>query len=125
MQSIYHISGSIVFASKQDEPEEIVSETARMHKIYSQAMITLVALSGSSSHSPLPGVRFGSRVWNQHCETVKGLKLVTRYPSLITQIDRSIWIMRGWTLQEAAFFPATSLLYSHSSYFPLSGQDVL
>ncbi|KAM5343490.1 hypothetical protein ACJ41O_012027 [Fusarium nematophilum] len=79
-------------------------EIFRMAEIYSQAAATLVALSASSFADPLPGVQPGSRSPEpQHEGTVKGFRLISCYPSLVSEIENSVWFTRGWTLQEAAF----------------------
>ncbi|CZR68017.1 related to tol protein, partial [Phialocephala subalpina] len=91
------------FCIIQDCKKDQAIEIPRMFEIYSQATVTLVAISASSSRDPLPGVTPNTRLWHQYHGTVKGLELITCYPSLVTEIEQSTWFTRGWTLQEAAF----------------------
>jgi hypothetical protein len=79
------------FCIIQDDKAEQAVEIPRMFEIYSQATVTLVAISGSSSRDPLPGVTPNTRVWHQYRGTVKGLELMTCYPSLVTEIEQSTW----------------------------------
>ena len=45
----------------QDDAENTMFYVDQMDKIYSRALLTIVAASGTSALDPLPGVRAGSR----------------------------------------------------------------
>jgi hypothetical protein len=79
------------FCIIQDDKADQAIEIPRMFEIYSQATVTLVAISGSSSRDPLPGVTPNTRLWHQYRGTVKGLDLITCYPALVTEIEKSTW----------------------------------
>ncbi|KLP21885.1 tol protein [Fusarium fujikuroi] len=86
------------------KPGSVDPEIHHMASIYSGATCTLVALSSNSFCDPLPGVRPGTRQpETQHKATIRGLSIMTCYPSLFTEIESSVWFSRGWTFQEAAF----------------------
>lgn len=72
-----------------------------MHEIYTCATLTLVGLHGAESHSGLPGVRFDTRNSSQHEEIIDGLKLMKNFLFLNSEIRRSVWGTRCWTLQES------------------------
>lgn len=75
----------------QDDTADKAVEIPRMFEIYSQATVTLVAISATSSQDPLPGVSPNTRVWHQHRGTLKGLELISCYPFLSTEIEQSVW----------------------------------
>lgn len=87
---------------KQDSGKEMKSEIVRMHQIYSNAYVTLVAL-GSDAHAGLPGIRYGTRNVQQIQGTANGYGLIQSYPPLYEEIARSKWSTRCWTLQESYF----------------------
>jgi hypothetical protein len=109
---------------KQEDCEEKDAEISRMYEIYSQAALTLVALSATSSHCPLPGVSPNTRTWYQYREAVKGLELISCYPSLSSEVEKSVWFTRGWTFQEAAFSKRL-LFFAPTQTIFLSANNVL
>ncbi|PNP85403.1 hypothetical protein FNYG_01232 [Fusarium nygamai] len=100
------------------KPGSIDPEIHHMASIYSGATCTLVALSGTTFSNPLPGVRPGTRHPDtQHQATVGGLRLMTCYPSLFTEIESSVWFSRGWTFQEAAFSRRIFFFTTQQTFF--------
>ncbi|KAF5549416.1 hypothetical protein FPHYL_9668 [Fusarium phyllophilum] len=100
------------------KPGSIDPEIHHMASIYSGATCTLVALSGTSFADPLPGVRPGTRHPEpQHQATINGLRLMTCYPSLFTEIESSVWFSRGWTFQEAAFSKRILFFTTSQTFF--------
>lgn len=79
------------FCIVQDDQADQAVEIPRMFEIYSQASVTLVAISASSSRDSLPGVSPNTRLWHQYGGMVNGLELMTCYPSLVTEIEQSKW----------------------------------
>ena len=84
----------------QDEMENKRNQITNMGNIYSQALLTIVAASGSNANAGLPGVRAFSRNSTQRTEHVQGMLLANELPSLEDIIRQSYWNTRGWTYQE-------------------------
>ncbi|EXA34954.1 hypothetical protein FOVG_13739 [Fusarium oxysporum f. sp. pisi HDV247] len=99
-------------------PGLVHPEIHHMASIYSGATCTLVALSGTTFADPLPRVRPGTRhPESQHQAIVDGLRLMTCYPSLFTEIESSVWFNRGWTFQEAAFSKRIFFFTTSQTFF--------
>ncbi|KAH5373008.1 hypothetical protein HBI48_025630 [Parastagonospora nodorum] len=91
-----------------------------MHGVYKTAFATIVAASGAHSDAGLPGLRAGTRHYEQRTAIVvaptnrePGMSLVTSVKSLPQSlgsswtvghgdIDTSVWNRRAWTMQEKA-----------------------
>ena len=84
----------------QDEPEKKTEQIMNMGSIYSQALFTIVAASGTHANAGLPGVRAFSRKSKQRTECVQGMILANELPQLEDVIKQSYWNTRGWTFQE-------------------------
>ena len=84
----------------QDDYESKMSQIMNMGKIYSQALITIIAASGSNANAGLPGVRAFSRNNAQRTERVQGMILANELPKLEDVIEQSSWNTRAWTFQE-------------------------
>jgi hypothetical protein len=69
-----------------------------MATIYGCATLTIVALTGKDSNAGLPGISALRPA--QVRETVNGHKLFTTSPDIQSEIERSMWATRAWTLQE-------------------------
>ncbi|KAF5566263.1 hypothetical protein FNAPI_1262 [Fusarium napiforme] len=87
------------------KPGTVDPEIHHMASIYSGSACTLVALSGASFADPLPGAVVG------------GLRLMTCYPSLFTEIESSVWFSRGWTFHEAAFSRRIFFFTTQQTFF--------
>ena len=84
----------------QDETEKKTKQIMNMGNIYSQALFTIVAASGTNANAGLPGVRAFSRKSKQRMECVQGMILANELPQLEDVIKQSYWNTRGWTFQE-------------------------
>lgn len=84
----------------QDEMENKMNQIMNMGNIYSQALLTIVAASGSNANAGLPGVRAFSRNSIQRTECVQGMILANELPQLQDIIEQSYWNTRCWTYQE-------------------------
>ena len=80
-----------------------------MSSIYKGAWATIVALSGTSSNSGLPGVRVDLPREKQRRSIIQNSMIVELLPTLKQQISESLWAQRAWTLQEQEF--STRCLY--------------
>lgn len=88
------------FCICQDETENKMKQIMNMGNIYSQALFTIVAASGTHANTGLPGVRAFSRKSTQRTECVQGMILANELPQLEDVIKQSYWNTRGWTFQE-------------------------
>ena len=84
----------------QDDMENKMKQITNMGNIYSQALLTIVAASGSNANAGLPGVQAWSRNSVQRTECVQGMILANELPHLEVIIQHSHWNTRGWTYQE-------------------------
>lgn len=101
----------------QDETENKMKQIMNMGNIYSQALFTMVAASGTNANVGLPGVRAFSRKSTQRTECAQGMILANELPQLEDVIKQSYWNTRGWTFQEKQLskkqliFCSTHVLY--------------
>lgn len=80
----------------QDDGEHVESQINRMHKIYSSAYLVIIATHGTIS-SGIPGVRQPRSP--EICERQDNPGV----PDPEQMLERSPWMSRGWTYQEAVF----------------------
>lgn len=84
----------------QDDMKNKMNQIMTMGSIYSQALLTIIAASGSNANVGLPGVRTLGRNSIQRTECIQGLILANELPQLNDILKRSYWSTRGWTYQE-------------------------
>ncbi|KAH7247928.1 heterokaryon incompatibility protein-domain-containing protein [Fusarium solani] len=84
----------------QDDPEVKELYIPCMDRIYGQALLTIVALTGVDANCALPGVVAGSRTPSQSPVQLGSLILVPELRSLAAMVESSTWRSRGWTFQE-------------------------
>jgi hypothetical protein len=101
----------------QDDNTNKRKQISQMGEIYSQAELTIVALSGSDAGAGLPGVMESSRYVQQLPETVKGLRLTAKLPELSSTLSDSKWDTRAWTFQEKVLSRRCLFLSDTQSYF--------
>ena len=100
---------------RQDDDSKI-QEIKKMDRIYSGALLTIVAAAGGDANAGLSGARPGSRNVNQHCEWVKGRRLMTSPSAPTYERLKSKWERRGWTLQEQALSRRLLIFTQHQVY---------
>ncbi|KAI5928313.1 heterokaryon incompatibility protein-domain-containing protein [Camillea tinctor] len=87
----------------QDDPVNIQANVDNMRKIYADALLTIVAASGSDADSGLPGVSGDHpRLTIQKRCTVDGITMANE---LEIDTNDSKWNTRGWTYQERVLSP--------------------
>ncbi|KAL9045709.1 MAG: hypothetical protein Q9214_001292 [Letrouitia sp. 1 TL-2023] len=84
----------------QDDMENKMNQIANMGSVYAQALLTIIAASGSNANAGLPGVWTVGRKSTQRTEYVQGMILANELPQLEDIIKQSYWNTRGWTYQE-------------------------
>ncbi|KAJ4360838.1 uncharacterized protein N0V89_001405 [Didymosphaeria variabile] len=87
-----------------------------MDYIYEQAFATIVAL-GENANVGLPGVDGGPRRHPQLVAEFGPVRLLSRCPTLSSQINDSVWLSRGWTYQEGLFSRRCLFFSEHQVYF--------
>ncbi|KAF2732484.1 HET-domain-containing protein, partial [Polyplosphaeria fusca] len=82
----------------QNDDEERHDQIMRMDAIYSSAVLTIAAASGSHCKTGLPGVS-APRTYPQCTQKINEMLLAIPFPSLATleQGNHLIWNSRGWT----------------------------
>ena len=71
-----------------------------MHRIYSEAFVTIIVAAGDDPTYGLPGVSIRSRK-PQRCVQVGGISLVQMFSKTSDSVSCSTWNKRAWTFQEA------------------------
>ncbi|KAF2141133.1 uncharacterized protein K452DRAFT_201497, partial [Aplosporella prunicola CBS 121167] len=103
----------------QNDTESKHRAIASMHKIYTQAYFTIVAHSATSAHSPLPGLRKGTRspfVSEQAIGTsVRITKVESSEPS--EHGPKETYSSRGWTFQELLLSPRCIIFHREKVLF--------
>ncbi|KAI1482432.1 HET-domain-containing protein [Daldinia eschscholtzii] len=95
-----------------------------MDLIYQGATLTVVALTGKNANSGLARVRprvLPDSESSQWSCSIGSVNLVTLPPILVKslgeEISESIWVTRGWTLQEALLSPRCLYFAENQAYF--------
>ncbi|KAH7166361.1 heterokaryon incompatibility protein-domain-containing protein [Dactylonectria macrodidyma] len=83
---------------KQDDRSDQIMEIRRMHDIYANAGLTIVAATGSSAQETLLDIE-ESQLFN-HYHTIGGKRFCLDRPELKPLVSFTTWFTRGWTLQE-------------------------
>jgi hypothetical protein len=98
----------------QDSPDKL-GQINQLDRIYSNALLTIVAAAGANVNAGLPGIRLGSRHEQimEHFQSVDiAILPETRYSTVA-----SCWASRAWTYQEKIlsnrlmYFTATEVLF--------------
>jgi hypothetical protein len=87
----------------QDNEIERIRLISQMHVLYSQAFLTIIAISGKSADFPLPGVSATSREMIELVQDVHShahLRLKASPPQFNEIVQSSPFETRAWTLQE-------------------------
>ncbi|KAH8586951.1 heterokaryon incompatibility protein-domain-containing protein, partial [Bisporella sp. PMI_857] len=99
----------------QDDPQLKHCEIARMNTIYSQASLTIIALSATHADQGLFGIppkfRFPATICYQ------GVTIMRAAPQLDDLISGSVYETRGWTLQEKVLSRRCLFFTDHLVYF--------
>lgn len=83
---------------KQDDHNDQRTEIRRMHEIYANAGLTIVAATGSSAQVPLLDIE-ATQLSNKY-HAIGGKRFCLDRPELKPLVSFTTWFTRGWTLQE-------------------------
>ena len=86
-----------------------------MHKIYRNALSTIVPVEADSAGSGISGV--SSPRCNQFKFWTNAGLLVFTFPHISYQLSSSIWLTRGWTYQEAFLSRSCIFFIKDQAYF--------
>lgn len=103
----------------QDDERSKMAQIDQMGQIYAHAALTIVAASGKTAWSGLPGLRTNSRTYQSVKEQVGGVNLATRWPrqDYAAAITRGPWVRRAWTLQEHILSSRRIIFTAHELLF--------
>ncbi|KAF2246819.1 HET-domain-containing protein, partial [Trematosphaeria pertusa] len=83
----------------QCNPDEKHDQIGLMHRIYHSAFATIIVLDSPNANSGIPGVgssRNASQIWAQFGNN----QILSKCPSMSSELGRSVWATRAWTYQE-------------------------
>lgn len=110
----------------EDSPERSLG-LRQMHRIYSNALLTILALSNRSADDGLPGMGLRSDTSGQFTDTRITLgdeEIVCFAPKPLAEHFReAFWNTRGWTLQEA-YFSRRRLCFTEDETFLWCGESL-
>ncbi|KAJ2898049.1 hypothetical protein MKZ38_004217 [Zalerion maritima] len=104
----------------QDRLSDKMDEIRRMHLIYSNACLSIVAATGDSAQAPLLPIDPGF-LTDSYVEVYEGKAFTLDRPEFSPVVEFSTWFSRGWTLQEllcskrALYFTPERTYYSCES----------
>ncbi|KAI1390984.1 heterokaryon incompatibility protein-domain-containing protein [Hypoxylon trugodes] len=101
----------------QDDAVSKHDQIMSMDIIYSQAILTIVSVSGTDLNCGLPGIRPGSRRPLDLTVEVNGNRLLAQPPDLRQILAASPYDSRGWTFQERILSPRCVYLCNWQAYF--------
>jgi len=105
----------------QDDITAKHGQIMQMDAIYSQAHLTIVALSSQNSESKLPGVSQGSRSpIRAFAKVDPNYGFASIPPQLGELLDSSVYEERGWTFQERLLSKRCLYLTDFQAYFTCS-----
>lgn len=108
---------------EQDNDAQKHSQIQQMDIVYSHALLTIVALSGTSANSPLPGVSPGTRHPRSMATSVAvpnselPILFYAEDVNLREELARSVYNERAWTFQERLLAKRCLFLCENRAYF--------
>lgn len=111
----------------QRDATEKLGQIAQMDKIYSQAILTIIAAAGRDASAGMMGVHPYPRLQPFSAVTIGGitvmLSLSNDEPHWPTEriIESSVWNKRGWTYQERLFSRRRLIVTDYQAYFMCRG----
>ncbi|KAI9868919.1 MAG: hypothetical protein M1813_002741 [Trichoglossum hirsutum] len=114
----------------QDDRDDKASQIAAMSTIYNLSLFTIAAAFGENSDAGIPGIRAGTRKWQNHDAYVQGLRLACRPPRFQDSVNGSKWNSRMWTYQERVmsqrvlFFTEQQMFFKCEHSPTISSEDL-
>lgn len=111
------------YCIRQDRKDEKHDQISKMHLIYSNARITIIAAAGTGPEHGIPGIGGTSRLPQPHALLDQDL-LVAAFPHPTSVIKKSKWASRGWTYQEVALSRRRLAFTEYGAYFECNGTSL-
>lgn len=108
------------YCIRQGREEERHDQISKMHLIYHNACITIIAAAGNGPKHGIPGIRGTPRIPQPHADLDQGF-LVATFSHPTSVIKKSKWASRGWTYQEAALSRRRLAFTEYGAYFECNG----
>ena len=102
---------------QQDSAADGLRQLNKMEIIYQGAKLTIVAASGDSTASGLPGLRSGTRDNIEHIASIRTIQLASTPPQFKQSVMDSVWHQRGWTCQEKHLSARLLIFTKHQTFF--------
>ncbi|TEY34582.1 hypothetical protein BOTCAL_0625g00010 [Botryotinia calthae] len=99
----------------QDDLESKMHEIDRMHTIYAQAEMTIVAATGDGANSGLLDI--DSIFTDTELHLINGIRFTVDSMNLREVIEFSTWFTRGWTFQELVFSKRILYFTTERTYY--------
>ncbi|KAK3393509.1 heterokaryon incompatibility protein-domain-containing protein [Podospora didyma] len=105
----------------QDDEGTKQTHIMNMDVIYSQALLTIISVSGKDSSCSLPGIRPNTRPDLNLTIDLGGFKMLAQPPGLRNILADSPYETRGWTFQERTLSPRCLYLTNWQAFFQCRG----
>lgn len=111
----------------QRDATEKLAQIAQMDKIYSQAILTIIAAAGRDANAGMLGVHPCPRLQPLPAVTIGGITIMSSlsndhsYWSKGGIIESSFWNKRGWTYQERLLSRRRLIVTDYQAYFMCRG----
>lgn len=99
----------------QDDPENKMHEIDRMHIIYAQAEMTIVAATGDGANSGLLDIDPAFATVGAH--SISGNRFTVDPMEMRDVVEFSTWFTRGWTFQELVFSKKSLYFTPERTYY--------
>ncbi|KAB8294723.1 hypothetical protein EYC80_006685 [Monilinia laxa] len=99
----------------QDDLESKMHEIDRMHMIYAQAQMTIVAATGDGANAGL--LNIDPVFLNDTSHLISGKRFTTDAMEMREVVEFSTWFTRGWTFQELVFSKRTLYFTPERTYY--------
>lgn len=101
----------------QDNQVHLQAHIWNMERIYGESILLIIAADGDNAESGLPGVRRGTRNYQQTLLSVKSTVRLVTTQHLETLRGNTIYQRRGWTLQEEFFARRKLIIIGGQAFF--------
>ena len=99
----------------QDDDADKTEVLPRMHLIYANAEVTIVAAAGDDCHAGLPGIQPNTRNNDQNIISLGQVPIMQSLESGGLYLGNATYNKRGWCFQERYVFSAVATLLNHYS----------
>ncbi|KAF2194970.1 HET-domain-containing protein, partial [Zopfia rhizophila CBS 207.26] len=106
------------YCINQNDPEDVHTQICQMDLIFSNSALTIVAAAGTNPTYGLPGINHHSRISHASISVKVGRHVFVSKPrNPRWYINKSAWMSRGWTYQEALLSNRRLIFTEQQLYF--------